>query len=377
MVVNRNTILVTAHVLGWVLGLGLILIFIESGSFGVGRFNQLLFSWPFLAFLLFYGCVFYGNLFALLPRLLVQGRFITYGVFVLLLLSATFYLKPFDVLLNSNRQPERFTHDDLHRPPPQIDRPPDYPDIEHMPPASRENGPGFREGHFDLMSITLFLIVWAISTILFISRQWRITAHKNALIKLDKAQAELSFLKAQVSPHFLFNTLNNIYSLALVKSDDTPTAILRLSNIMRYVTDDAPKDFVPVEKEVECINDFVELQRLRLSKSVQLNYAVNGTTNGIAIAPLILMPFVENAFKHGISNNTGTTIDIKIDVQAACIALYTGNRIFKKQSPAERAGVGLKNVKQRLDFLYPDNYQLHMTEANDFYSVTLKIIPIG
>ncbi|WP_157097957.1 sensor histidine kinase [Niabella ginsenosidivorans] len=376
MVVNRNTILVTAHVLGWVLGLGLILVFIESGSFGVGRFNRLLFSWPFIAFLFFYGCLFYGNLFILLPRFLVRDKFIIYGIFVLLLSGATFYLKPFDVLLNSNRQAERFRSDGPHRPPPQMERPRDLPDADHLPPGPRQNGPGFREGHFDLMSITLFLVVWAISTIIFISKQWRITENKNAHIKLDKAQAELSFLKAQVSPHFLFNTLNNIYSLAMAKSDDTAAGILRLSGIMRYITDDAPKDFVPVEKELECISDFIELQRLRLSKSGQLNYQVSGSTNGVQIAPLILMPFVENVFKHGISNNAAVPVNIRIDITPAYITLYTKNRIFRKHPSTEREGVGLRNVKQRLDFLYPGNYQLQITEEAGFYIVELKVVPI-
>src|SRR4029078_3784733 len=135
-----------------------------------------------------------------------------------------------------------------------------------------------------------------------------------ARAEADKANAELSFLKAQVNSHFLFNTLNNIYSLAITKNENVADAVMKLSNIMRYVTDDANEDFVSLEKELDSISNYVSLQRLRLGNKATINFIIEGDIHDKQIAPLILMPFVENTFKHGISYASASTIDIKITI---------------------------------------------------------------
>ena len=366
MITDKRPLLILVHIVGWALGLGLILAFIQSGSFGVQPLAKRLFSWPFLLFVGFYLAVFYLNLYVWLPRLFVRRKYMGYSLVLLALLTLTFYLKPFDVLLNSNR-PAR--QEAIHRPPP---LPAGRDALQRRPPPPG-NQPGFREGHFDLMSIILFLAVTAVSSIIVINRQWRITERHRAMIQIDKARAELSFLRAQVSPHFLFNTLNNIYALAISNSTHTATSILRLSNMMRYITDDADGSFVPVEKEIACINDFIELQKLRLSKNVQLHYELSGRYESVLVAPLILMAFVENVFKHGISNHTPAEILIRIEVNKQYIALFTQNNIFDNDERTARQGIGLENVTQRLELLYLDQYQLTLDKDNGKFTADLRL----
>ncbi|MBZ4191428.1 sensor histidine kinase [Niabella beijingensis] len=363
---DKKPLLILVHIIGWILCFSLILAFIQSGSFGGQTLQKRLFSWPFLLFAGFYVSLFYLNLCILLPRFFVRKKYITYSFILLALLTLTFYLKPFDVLLNASR-PDR--QEVLRQPPP----PPAGTDVQAQRPPPPGNRPGFREGHFDLMSIILFLTVAAVSTIIVINRQWRITERHRAMIQVDKARAELSFLKAQVSPHFLFNTLNNIYALAIGKSAYTASSILRLSNIMRYITDDAHEQFVPVEKEISCINDFIELQKLRLSKKVQVQYELSGRYESVAVAPLILMPFIENVFKHGISNNTPAAIIIRIGVTNEQVHLFTENNIIDHNKETPRQGIGLENVTQRLELLYPGSYELILKRENGTFIADLRL----
>lgn len=189
----------------------------------------------------------------------------------------------------------------------------------------------------------------------------------------DKANAELSFLKTQINPHFLFNTLNNIYLLAVVKSDNTASSILKLSNMMRYFTDEVHEDFVTLEDEVDCMKDYIDLQSLRLGSSTKVNFTIEGRVQDRKIAPLVLMTFVENAFKHGVSKHEQSFIDIQLNVNDSHIKFTCSNRLFANNKNAERTGIGLTNVQQRLDYLYPDRYRLSMNTDNGNYTVNLLI----
>src|SRR5437773_3176321 len=212
-----------------------------------------------------------------MTQLWLKKKYVYYAATVIILFVGIYFLKPFDHLLRHNRPPD-------------------------MPPGNRR--PMDRGGpRFDIISIILFVMTWSLSTALSIIKEWRTTLQKVSRAEADKVKAELAFLKAQINPHFLFNTLNNIYSLAITKNENTSFAVMKLSNIMRYVTDDATNDFVPLQMEIDCINDYIELQRLRLSKKAEINFAVSGNTEDKQIAPLILMTFVENVFKYGISTH--------------------------------------------------------------------------
>ena len=211
------------------------------------------------------------------------------------------------------------------------------------------------------------------SGLIVLVAQWRITEKNKSLIETQKVKAELAFLKSQISPHFLFNTLNNIYALAIAKSENTASGILWLSNMMRYITDKSEEDYVPVEMEIACIKDYIELQKLRLGKNVKIEFSLKGNYENTKVAPLILMSFIENTFKHGVSNIIPSQIVINILIIDREIILETRNTINKMNGESSRNGIGLQNAKQRLELLYPDKHHLQISESDGMYSVFLTL----
>jgi two-component system LytT family sensor kinase len=222
--------------------------------------------------------------------------------------------------------------------------------ISLAPPPGQSPGPGAGPRNFespqravDFVSIFLFMVITGLSTLIPVAQQWQKIQQQYFIAQKEKATAELSFLKAQINPHFLFNTLNNLYSLSLTNSEKTPESILRLSNIMRYVTDEAQNDMVPLQEEIQCINDFIELQKLRLNNKTTVLFTHEPVDGNLCIAPLILLPFIENIFKHGVSNNESSTIEIKIATKEKDILFYTKNNINTAKNNS-RQGTGISNV---------------------------------
>jgi sensor histidine kinase YesM len=226
-----------------------------------------------------------------------------------------------------------------------------------------------------LFSILLFVIIFIVSTALRIIREWYEAEQKAKEILLEKTTAELSFLKAQINPHFLFNTLNNIYSLSVKGSEHTSEAVLLLADMMRYVLSDAQNNHVPVESETDYLSKFIELQKIRLTNKVTIDYQVTGDVNSNIIAPMILVPFIENAFKFGISTHEPSIIKILIDVKDQTLKMNVANRVFQTSHLiAKSSGIGLINVKRRLSLLYPDKYRLKIDPDKDGnYIVELEI----
>jgi len=184
--------------------------------------------------------------------------------------------------------------------------------------------------------------------------------------------AEVNFLKSQINPHFLFNTLNSIYSQAHARSENTEFSILKLSELLRYSLYDSGADKVPLADDIQYINNYIDLQRLRLSPKVKLNYKVGGYPDGKFIAPLLLISFIENAFKHGISYTQASVITIDIKIFEETLTLTVSNPIVEKDSFAP-GGLGLKNVTRRLELLYPHQYKLLFHHSGDQYTVNLKV----
>jgi two-component system, LytTR family, sensor kinase len=210
-----------------------------------------------------------------------------------------------------------------------------------------------------LVTTLVFAIIFIISTGVRIIREWYSAEQENKQIQLEKTTAELSFLKAQINPHFLFNTLNNIYSLAVKKSENTAEAILLLADMMRYVLSDAQNDYVPLASETEYLSKYIELQKLRLTDKVKIVYNVSGEPDKKIIAPLILVPFIENAFKFGISTHEPSTIAISIRLDRDKLLMIVINDLFTQANQLERSsGIGLANVRRRLSLLYPERYKL-------------------
>jgi two-component system, LytTR family, sensor kinase len=221
-------------------------------------------------------------------------------------------------------------------------------------------------------SNAVFFFVFTISTLMKVMQQWRSAEKNKQEIEQDKVVTELSFLKTQINPHFLFNTLNNIYSLAIVKSDATAGAVLKLSSIMRYVLNETKNHWVPLANEVKFIEDYIQLQQVRLTDKVTIIFDVEGNIDNKMIAPLLLIPFVENAFKYGISTKENSTIEILLVAGEHTIECLIKNKIVATTTDTfENNGIGIKNTQRRLELLYPGKHQLLMTQENNEFIVNL------
>ncbi len=190
----------------------------------------------------------------------------------------------------------------------------------------------------------------------------------------DMLKSEVSYLKAQINPHFLFNTLNSLYALSLVKSDDAPDAILKLSSIMRYVVTESSKEKVSLENELGYISDYIDLQKLRLTENTQIDYKIKGSVENQTIAPLLFIPIIENCFKYGVNQTENVVIKIHIWVNNNEILLETFNKkVAKNISELEKTETGIINTQKRLDILYLNQYKLEITNTDTDYKVQLKI----
>jgi hypothetical protein len=190
-------------------------------------------------------------------------------------------------------------------------------------------------------------------------------------IEREKMKAELSLLKAQINPHFLFNTLNSIYALTVKKSDVAPESVTRLSSIMRYVITDAAQELVLLEKEIAYITNYVELEELRLTSKVNLSYKITGDPAGKQIAPLIFLPYIENAFKHGVSTRQDSSIDIQVRIEGNDLHLLVKNQ--KVNTNTVSNGLGMENARMRLQLLYPGRHKLLIEDTAMEFWVSLAI----
>lgn len=196
-------------------------------------------------------------------------------------------------------------------------------------------------------------------------------------LEKEKAESELQFLKSQLNPHFLFNNLNNLYSYALDRSEKTPEIILQLSNIMRYMLYESREKYVPLEKELACLRDFIRLQELQMESRGKVEYVAKGETSGKMIAPLLLIPFVENSFKHSLSSQAeGIFIEIKVDIQEDQLNFQCVNSYLHSGAGTDRfvtSGIGLENVKRRLELLYAGRHKLDIQPEEGRYVVNLAL----
>ncbi|WP_046242590.1 sensor histidine kinase [Hymenobacter terrenus] len=197
---------------------------------------------------------------------------------------------------------------------------------------------------------------------------------------LENAQltAELKFLKAQINPHFLFNTLNNLYYLAYKQSPNTTEVIAKLSQMMRYMIEDSNHRQVLLSKEIEYMQNYISLEKLRLNHEIPIRLVVEGSSvEGVHIAPLLFITFLENAFKHGVSNNSPDAwVDVRIHLAAAqCSCTVENSKLPTMVRPASEApsGLGLQNVQRRLELSYPGRYQLRVEDRPDRYHVHLHL----
>ncbi len=196
-------------------------------------------------------------------------------------------------------------------------------------------------------------------------------------VKNEQLQAEISYLKAQINPHFLFNTLNNIYALALKKAESTPMAVLKLSNIMRYVVTESDQKRVLVKNEIAYINDYIALQKMRLTNDVIIDFNIEGDPGQLKIAPMLLITFIENAFKYGVSQDQTSKITIFISFKGQNAFLFEVENTNYKTTVfnSNSSKAGLKNTQKRLAYAYPNSHQLKIIETLETYKIILNIKP--
>ena len=234
--------------------------------------------------------------------------------------------------------------------------------IEHHDGSKRKN----RFFFFMLLKdLFQFALICLVGIMLQISRKLK-------QAESDKISTELAYLKSQINPHFLFNTLNTIYSLAVSKSGNTADAVVKLSNMMRYVLDDASKEWVSLDQEITYITNYIELQKMRFESSVNISFEVKGDSDGKIIAPLLIIPFVENAFKYGVNAEQNSSIIISISIENSKLHLFVyNNKVDYIESSINSHGIGIENTKSRLNILYPNNHLLHIENKSNSYEVSL------
>lgn len=189
-----------------------------------------------------------------------------------------------------------------------------------------------------------------------------------------KYNSQLSYLKAQIHPHFLFNTLNSIYSVTITKAPEAADMVEKLADMMRFTLKESQNDFVSLQKEIDYVHNYIQLQKVRLDKNVKLEFQIKGEIQNQQIAPLLLIPFIENAFKYGVNSEQDSSIMIQITIMENQLNVWIrNNKVFSDTTMIEKNGVGIENTMKRLKLIYPNKHQCVISETEQEYLVTLMI----
>ncbi|MDD3320361.1 MAG: histidine kinase [Paludibacter sp.] len=284
--------------------------------------------------------IFYFNYFVLIPKFLLSKKYLLYISTLILSIIAAFIVSGFFLNLVD------FNHDDIVS---------NSSELIKLKPIIKAN-------------TFLMLIISILASIaLTMNNHLRQT-------EKEKLSAQLSSLKSQINPHFLFNTLNNIYATAIDTSPQTADMVEKLSEMMRYSMKETQKDFVPLEEEFNYIDNYIELQKLRFDNQVKLDYNIEGEFSELQIAPMLLIPFIENAFKHGVNSEQNSNIKISLKIDNSELHLRVTNNLVKNQSSTtERSGLGINNTKHRLELIYPSKHLLTINETEKDFTVLLHI----
>ncbi len=299
-----------------------------------------------LIIVIFYIAIVYSNLYYLIPKYLIQNKFLVYSI---LLLMVCF-------ILIAVREVVQFLYYEFT----------DHKDAQQVLISS-----------INFQFLSAFMVVGT-STIIKIVSDWVRHTRERQELQTRTMQSELRFLKSQINPHFLFNTLNNLYALTLKKDDKAPEIVIKLSEMMRYMLYECNEKRVLLQKEVNYIQNYLDLEKLRHGGKVDIYFEVNGSITDQQIAPLMFIPFLENSFKHGLNNHIEKGfINIVMNVDDQQVHFFIENskpdRIPAPTTHRRSGGIGLVNVKRRLDLLYPEQYELGTEESPKSYAVNLLI----
>ncbi|EDP72346.1 signaling protein without kinase domain [Flavobacteriales bacterium ALC-1] len=230
--------------------------------------------------------------------------------------------------------------------------------------------------HFEWRMV--YNMIGILILVLFVSSALKVASDSFTRRQQEK-DAELKLLKAQLNPHFLFNTLNNLYGLSVVKSDKLPNLMLKLSDLLRYSLYDTKDKFVPLEKEITYLENYMSLENIRLEDKTNIEFTKNGTTTNKVIAPMLLIVFVENAFKHiGNNKDQESLVHVDLAIEAGVLKFKCTNSfdpLSKKVTNMEKgkSGIGLQNAKKRLSLIYPEQHELRIQEQDAIFNVDLTL----
>lgn len=360
---EHKNIIVGLHILAWVILLGLPLYFVKRWEIGKD------FVWLYYINVIINGIIFYTNYFYLVPKFFFNGRKYRYSLSIAVLLII-FYL----VSDNSNQAVFKYVPDGRrHENPPH-----EY--VQNTRPASPNPAmrmpmrPPFRQMHIFNYGFTAISLIFFSLGLRVLERHTSIEKIQKDLEK-EKLNSELAFLKNQISPHFFFNTLNNIYSLININAEDSQKAVLKLSKMMRYLLYESEHGDTKLGSELEFMANYIDLMKLRMSDKIKLSVDFPENYEDINIPPLLFIPFIENAFKHGVSFRENSFIGIKMtctrdEIIFRCVnsIAITGNG-----SVVNTSGIGLENVSKRLELLFPGRHDLKITRSDETFEVLLRI----
>lgn len=332
---------ISIHLMAWILLLMVpFLSMYQVTSSIVGDFNRISLL-PIIVLSLTLMAIFYLNYFFLMPKFLFKKRYKAYAI--VLLFSFAFTIASSYVVF------ELFGID------PEADLMSLNPIFSKISPIAKANA--------FLMLIAAFVT----SISLALNDQLK-------LAEKERLNAQIASLKSQMNPHFLFNTLNNIYATSLDKAPQTAKMIEMLSAMMRYTLKETQREYVSLSDELQYLNNFIELQRIRLEDRVYVSYTVRGQSENLGIAPMLLIPFIENAFKHGVNAEEESRIEITIVVKGSELGLQVvNNKVNIQHDITEPSGLGIVNTKHRLELTYPAKYTLKIKETGKIFSVSLQL----
>lgn len=301
--------------------------------------------------------IFYVNFFFLIPRLLFKQKPLYYYICATLLVVSLYIAS--EAVNWKYLVPEHF----------KVERS----EINRTPGDFRGARQFYRFDLYNFMFTSILISGFSIG--LRMAGRYSENEKKRKEMEKEMLNSELAFLKSQVSPHFFFNTLNNIYSLVEINTADAQKAILQLSKMMRYLLYETTQETVSLSKEIGFMKNYIELMKLRLSSKVDLKVQFPDDYKDCSIPPLLFIPFIENAFKHGISYRDKSFIHIAMQVSHNAIAFECANSMGNgsEKSLEEKHGIGLENVKKRLGLLFPERYDLNVTKTETSFEIKLKL----
>lgn len=356
---KNKAIRIILHITAWSLLLGLPLV--SSRRLQMGNDFLLI----YYSFTLINVLIFYTNYLFLVPSFFFQRKKFKYYLSVLVFMICFYFISDFagrQILRHITEQSkERFeiAPDEGRRRIPQ-------------PPQARPRGIFTQDAHLvGYLSSASFMIFLSLG-LRVLERQSRIEKMQEETEKA-KLNAELALLKNQISPHFFFNTLNNIYSLIGINQEDSQKAVLKLSKLMRYLLYESEQGNVSLSNEIDFMKNYIDLMKLRMNEKVSLNVHFPENYDDVNIPPLLFIPFIENAFKHGITNRGKSFINIAMASSQKALDFTCTNSVAIGGTEDKQTGIGLENVTKRLNLLFPGKHDLSINSKNDSFSVLLTI----